>query len=71
MRPTLDEALIAVFGAEAPEIEEESVQDLVKLLVELYNRAKEEAGAGNWTGFGEYIERLGDTINRLNKTIVK
>jgi hypothetical protein len=70
MRPTLDEALIAVFGEEAPEIvEEESVQDLVKQLVELYNRAREEAGAGNWTGFGEYIERLGDTINRLNQTV--
>ncbi|AGK60916.1 hypothetical protein Asulf_00910 [Archaeoglobus sulfaticallidus PM70-1] len=69
MRPTLDEALIAVFGEEAPEIvEEESVQDLVKQLVELYSRAREEAGAGNWTGFGEYIERLGDTISRLNQT---
>ena len=69
MRPTLDEALIAVFGEEVPEIvEEESVKDLVRQLVELYNRAREEAGAGNWTGFGEYIERLGDTISKLNQT---
>jgi len=40
MRPTLDEALTAVFGKEAPKIaEEESVQDLVRQLVELYSRA--------------------------------
>ncbi len=70
MRPTLDGALIVVFGKETPEIvEEESVQDLVKQLVELYNRAREEAGAGNWTGFGEHIEELGDTINKLNQTV--
>ena len=70
MRPTLDEALTAVFGKEAPKIaEEESVQDLVRQLVELYSRAKEEAGAGNWTGFGGYIERLGDTINKLNQSV--
>jgi hypothetical protein len=69
MRPTLDEALITVFGEEVSEIvEEESVKDLVKQLVELYDRAREEAGAGNWTGFGEYIERLGDTISKLNQT---
>ncbi|RLI79104.1 UPF0182 family protein [Archaeoglobales archaeon] len=73
MRPTLDEALIAVFGEEVkPEIiEEESVQDLVKLLVELYNRAMEEAKVGNWSGAGEYIEKLGDTISKLNQTVKK
>ncbi|RLI75318.1 UPF0182 family protein [Archaeoglobales archaeon] len=73
MRPTLDEALISVFGEEAkPEIiEEESVQDLVKLMVELYNRAMEEAKVGNWSGAGEYIEKLGDTISKLNQTVEK
>ncbi|RUM46880.1 MAG: UPF0182 family protein [Desulfocapsa sp.] len=73
MRPTLDESLIAVFGKEAkPEIvEEESVQDLVKSLVELYNRAIEEAKVGNWSGAGEYIERLGETISKLNQTVAK
>ena len=70
MRPTLDEALIAVFGEEAkPEVvEEECVQDLVKLSVELYNLAMEEAKAGNWSGFGEALEKLGDVLNKLNQT---
>jgi len=70
MRPTLDEALIAVFGEEAkPEVvEEESVQDLVRLSVDLYNRAMEEAKAGNWSGFGEAIEKLGDVLSKLNQT---
>ncbi len=74
MRPTLDESLIAVFGEEAkkPEVvEEEDVQDLVKQLVELYNKAMEEAGAGNWIGFGEYLEKLGDTISKLNQSMEK
>ncbi len=69
MRPTLDEALVAVFGEEAEIVEEESVQNLVRQLVELYNSAREETGAGNWTGFGNYIEKLGDTINKLNQTV--
>jgi hypothetical protein len=73
MRPTLDEALIAVFGEEAkPEVVEgEDVQDLVKQLVELYNKAMKEAGAGNWIGFGEYLEKLGDTISKLNQSVEK
>jgi uncharacterized membrane protein (UPF0182 family) len=74
MRPTLDESLIAVFGKEEvkPEIvEEESVQDLVKSLVELYNKAIEEAKVGNWSGAGEYIEKLGYTISKLNQTVAK
>ncbi|WP_048086292.1 UPF0182 family membrane protein [Archaeoglobus veneficus] len=71
MRPTLDEALIAVFGEEEvkPEvIEDESVQDLARLSIDLYNLAMEEAKAGNWSGFGEAIERLGDVLTKLNQT---
>jgi hypothetical protein len=69
MKPTLDEALIAVFGEEKPEItEEENMQDLVKQSVELYNLAMKEAKAGNWSGFGEALERLGAMLNRLNQT---
>ncbi len=73
MRPTLDEALIAVFGEEVkPEVvEEESVQDLVKLSVELYNLAMGEAKAGNWSGFGDAIERLGDVLSKLNQTAAR
>jgi len=71
MRPTLDEALIAVFGEEVKaEVVEESMQDLVKQSVELYNRAMEEARAGNWSGYGEATERLGDVLNKLNQTMV-
>ena len=71
MRPTLDESLIVVFGKEAkPEIiEEESVQNLVRQLVELYEKARKEAGAGNWSEFGEHIEKIGETISKLNQTV--
>ncbi len=71
MRPTLNESLIAVFGEEVKEkvTEKEDIRDLMKLLVEIYDEALKEARAGNFSGFGEAIERLGDTITRLNQTI--
>jgi hypothetical protein len=72
MRPTLDEALIAVFGEEVKAekvVQEESIQDLVDLSVELYNRALEEARAGNWSGYGDAIKRLGDVLTKLNQTV--
>jgi uncharacterized membrane protein (UPF0182 family) len=71
MRPTLNESLIAVFGEEVKEevVEEEGIQELVNLLVEIYNEALEEAKAGNFSGFGESIEKLGDVISKLNQTV--
>jgi len=37
-------------------------------LVEVYNEALEEAKAGNFSGFGESVEKLGDVISKLNQT---
>lgn len=70
MRPTLDEALTSVFGKEIPEkVGGKSIQEIVESLVELYDRAIEEAKVGNWSGAGEYIEKLGEEIENLNRTV--
>ena len=73
MRPTLDEALIAVFGEEVEplpdRVAEEDTPGLVRSSIDLYNRAMEEAKAGNWSGFGEAIEELGEVLDRLNRTV--
>ena len=68
MRPTLNESLTAVFGKEVKGVIEEGVQELIRLLVEIYDEAMDEAKAGNLSEFGEAIERLGDVIDKLNQT---
>ncbi len=75
MRPTLDEAISAIFGMEVKVKKEEQrvekieEEDLIRVAVEIYRKAMEEAGRGNWTGFGEMLDRLGQILERLNTTL--
>ena len=69
MRPSLDEAISAIFGMEKEvpkEVEKIEREDLVKTAIEIYRKAMEEAGKGNWTGFGAMMERLGQILEQLN-----
>lgn len=74
MRPTLDGALATLFGeklipTQKPEVEVEGVEELIRLSIDIYRKAMEEAKAGNWSGFGEMVEKLGETLEKLNQTI--
>ena len=69
MRPSLDEAISAIFGMEKEvpkKVEKIEREDLVKTAIEIYRKAMEEAGKGNWTGFGAMMERLGQILEQLN-----
>jgi uncharacterized membrane protein (UPF0182 family) len=75
MKPTLDEALKALFGEEIkleemPEVKiEKSVKQLVEECIETYNKAIENVKAGNWSGFGEMLEKLGELLNAINESV--
>lgn len=71
MRPSLDEAISAIFGMEKEvpkKVEKIERADLVRVAIEIYRKAMEEAGKGNWTGFGAMMEKLGQILERLNTT---
>lgn len=89
MEPTLDQAIIKLFGEapaqpdmetlpnETPEtgnipsdiegdtIVDKTVKDLSILARDYYDKANEELKRGNWTGYGENIEKLNDVIREL------
>ncbi len=71
MKPTLDEALKALFGVyEKRKIEiNESIGRIVRECVETYKNAMNCVKSGNWSGFGEMIERLGRLLERLNESV--
>lgn len=71
MRPSLDEAISAIFGMEKEvpkKVEKIERENLVQVAIEIYRKAVEEAGKGNWTGFGAMMEKLGQVLERLNTT---
>jgi len=78
MEPTLDQALIKLFGegpaVSQPEQPEEnpaeetpaqSVKDLAKQARDLYDQATEQLKEGNWAGYGESIDKLNAIISEL------
>lgn len=72
MKPTLDDALNAIFGIMPAKEEvkvERSVKELVGKCVETYERAMESVRSGNWSEFGEMLEKLGYLLRRLNESV--
>jgi uncharacterized membrane protein (UPF0182 family) len=77
MEETLEEALAMVFEF-APEAAPEaagrgddlSTAELIGEAGTLYRSAQEELRAGNWSGYGEYIDRLGEVIRALEERTV-
>ncbi|HNR59230.1 MAG TPA: UPF0182 family protein, partial [Methanothrix sp.] len=80
MAETLEEALAAIFGLEgevAPQSgavvlisemrDDLSTAELIGEAGSLYRSAQEELRAGNWSGYGQRIERLGDVIAALEE----
>lgn len=73
MKPDLQSSIRYVFGeAKAPEQPmAEDLNSLAKLGVELYEKALEEIKKGNWSGFGEMLEKLGEVLKKINSTVSK
>jgi len=73
MKPTLDEALNALFGTIMPakkEVKvEKSVKEIVKECVKTYEKAMESVKSGNWSEFGRMLEKLGYLLRQLNESV--
>ncbi len=69
MKSTLESSIKAVLGERKIERKPETLKDLVKVAVEYYNKALESVKRGNWSAFGDYLRRLGETLERLNESV--
>ncbi len=69
MKPTLEEALKAVFGREVRENVTKPIGSIVRECVEVYKKAVEGAREGNWTEFGTMLDRLGRLLQALNESV--
>ena len=76
MEETLEDALAKIFeletaaaprGAVAGGREDLSTAELIGEAGSLYRSAQEELRAGNWSGYGEDIDRLGEVIRNLEE----
>ena len=74
MEETLEEALAMIFELvpeAAPrgpaEDEDLSTAELIGEAGALYRSAQEELRAGNWSGYGQEIDRLGEVIRALEE----
>lgn len=64
MEPTLDAALLSVFGEGAPDDTGGGPANAASAR-ELYEQALEAQKAGDWAAYGRYIEELGDVLDAL------
>ncbi len=82
MEPSLDMALLKLFGQsqreEKPEAEEtispgdfsgETVAELANSARKYYDKANQLLRDGDWSGYGENIKKLNDTIRRLEEAV--
>ena len=72
MKETLDKALEEVVGVkpEKRKVEEKKdIESLVRESVDVYNRAVGEIKKGNWSGFGEMFNKLGEILHQLNQSV--
>ncbi|MGE5403555.1 MAG: UPF0182 family protein [Candidatus Saccharibacteria bacterium] len=74
MQPTLQEALISIFGqnGQEPVIEtpvpanpQETLSDIAKEAKTYYDQAQNSMKNGDWAGYGSNIKKVGDAINRI------
>jgi hypothetical protein len=73
MKPNLEKSILAVFGkvSKPQEPVEEDLRSLTSRSIELYEKALEEIKKGNWSGFGEMLDKLGEILRRINSTVGK
>jgi uncharacterized membrane protein (UPF0182 family) len=64
MEPTLDAALLSVFGEGAPDDTGGGPANAASAR-ELYEKAVEAQRSGDWAAYGRYIDELGDVLDAL------
>ena len=79
MEETLDKALLAIFGGDQTGAVDPStpaapsgtagktIQELSQLARQYYDQANERLKVGDWAGYGENINKLNETITRLEQ----
>ncbi|MDD4171841.1 MAG: UPF0182 family protein [Syntrophomonas sp.] len=79
MEETLDKALIALFGEGEPSVSAPTtpspdtsapgitVSELAKTARQYYEQANESLKSGDWSGYGDNINKLNDTIKKLEE----
>ena len=77
MEPSLEQALVRLFGEQAqqpetpgvpgepPPATEDTVPGLVAQAREFYDQAQKRLQTGDWAGYGESLNQLNDVIRRL------
>jgi uncharacterized membrane protein (UPF0182 family) len=79
MEPSLEEALSAIFGGQEGGMQETastasstpvktlpaSVESLIQQANEHYERAQQYLREGNWSGYGQEIQKLGETLKQM------
>lgn len=77
MEPSLDQALMRLFGENAgqpakpstpsdqPPTEQDTLTSLAKQAREFYDQAQKKLQSGDWAGYGESLNQLNDVLRRL------
>lgn len=80
MQPTLSDSIEIIFGKstgvpveepEGVEKEEGDIPSLVERSLGVYEQALKEVESGNWSGFGQMLKELGDSLRELNSSFRK
>ena len=84
MEPSLDQALIKLFGEgrpDAPETPDKPVtvepdadatlQELANQARQYFDQAEQRIKDGDWAGYGESLEKLNNILSKLEETVVK
>jgi hypothetical protein len=73
MQPGIMESIKVLFGeVTEEEVSEEVTEDLPSLVqksLDLYEKAMKEIKSGNWSGFGDMLQKLGDVLQKLNSSV--
>ncbi|MBM7854081.1 uncharacterized membrane protein (UPF0182 family) [Desulfohalotomaculum tongense] len=81
MEPTLEQSLQRIFGqetkapqpptsepgAEQDELQAATMDKLIKMAVQVYNKAQEQLKNGDWAGYGESQKRLKEILDQLDR----
>ncbi len=83
MKSNLEEALYALFNQSAPKPTEEAEPDeespnedltyenVARAIIERFNNAKKANAEGDWSGFGDSMKALEESINQLEKSLAE
>jgi len=84
MEPSLDQALIKLFGEgrpDAPDAPDKPVtgepetgvtlQELAKQARQYYDQAEQRLKDGDWAGYGESLDKLNDILSKLEISVVQ